>query len=95
MVYVARTKWDRIKGSWLDHTCVRVSPEGESVGLGRLLAILQGLRCEYIASLHTRPSVHGEEPKPVGSDPVYQNTEEEQSPILRCEHCTYSMNGSG
>ena len=76
MVYITLTQWDRVKGSWLDRTWVGVSPEGDSVGLGRLMVILQGLRRKYIASLHPRLSVHGEEPNPLGGDRVYQNTEE-------------------
>jgi hypothetical protein len=32
---------------------------------------LRGGRCEYVASLHPRPSVHGEEPYPMRSDLVY------------------------
>jgi len=30
----------------------------------------RGGRCEYRASLHPRPSVHGDEPHPTGGDPV-------------------------
>jgi hypothetical protein len=51
----------------------------------------RGGRCLYIASLHPRPSVRGEEPHPMRSDPVCaehsgSNTVnlEKQSLILRC-----------
>jgi hypothetical protein len=53
-------------------------------------------------SLHPRPSVHGEESHPKGSEPVYAEHSaskgvnlEKQSPILRCKRRAYSINGSG
>ena len=55
-----------------------------------------------IASLHSRPFVHGEEPHPTRGDPVcakYSGSEgvnlEKQLPILRCERRAYRMDGSG
>jgi len=42
MVYITLTQWDRVKGSWLDRTWVGVSPESDSVGLGRLMGQGQG-----------------------------------------------------
>ena len=57
---------------------------------------------QNIASLHPRPSVHGEEPYPTRGDPVYGKHSrskgvnfEKQSPILRCKYRAYGMNGSG
>jgi len=55
----------------------------------------------YIASQHSRPSVHVEELYPMRGDPVAQNTTDlnekslKKSPILRCECRAYGMNGSG
>ena len=57
----------------------------------------------YIASLHSRPSVHGEEPYLTRGDPVFQAEHsgskgvnlEKQSPILQCECSAHGMNGSG
>jgi len=52
------------------------------------------------ASLHPKPSVHGDEPCPMRGDPVMQNSGskgvnfEKQPPILRCECHAYGMNGS-
>jgi hypothetical protein len=53
------------------------------------------------APIHRRPSVHGEEPYPTGSDRYAEHSGskgvnlEKQSPILRCECRAYGMNGSG
>jgi hypothetical protein len=61
----------------------------------------------YIASSHPRLSVRGEEPQPMGHDPVCADPVcaehsgpkgvnlEKQSPILRYERHAYEMNGSG
>ena len=62
----------------------------------------RGGRREYIASLHPRPSVRGEESHPTRGDPVYAEHSgskgvilEKQSPILRRGCRAYGMNGSG
>ena len=64
--------------------------------------VFRGGGWEYIASLHPRPSVHGEEPHPTGGEPVYAEHSgstgvnlEKQSPILRYKHRAYRINGSG
>jgi hypothetical protein len=53
-------------------------------------------------SLHSRPSVRGEEPHPTRGDPVGAEhggskgvNLDKQSPILRCECRAHRMNGSG
>ena len=55
-----------------------------------------------IASLHSSPSVRGEESHPARDDPVcaeHSGSEgvnfDKQSPIIRCERHAYRMNGSG
>jgi hypothetical protein len=70
--------------------------------LWRALVILQGRQMRKVASLHPRPSVHGEEPYPTRGDPVYVEHSgskgvnlEKQSPILWCECRAYGSNGSG
>ena len=62
----------------------------------------RGGRREYIASLHPRTSVRGEEPHTTRGDPVYAEHSgskgeilEKQSPNLRCGCRAYEMNGSG
>jgi len=62
-----------VKGSRLGHTGVTVLPRGDTGGLRRALAILQGQQMQIIASLHPRPYVRGEEPHPTSGDPVVQN----------------------
>jgi len=47
---------------------------GDIGGPRRAPAILQGLLMWIIASLHPRPSVHGEQPHPIRGDPIAQNT---------------------
>jgi hypothetical protein len=47
---------------------------GDIGGPRRALAILQGWQTRTIASFHPRPSVRGDEPHPMGGDPVAQNT---------------------
>jgi hypothetical protein len=55
-----------------------------------------------MASLHTRPSLRGEEPHPTRGDHFCaEHVEskavnfEKQSPIQRCERRAYRMNGGG
>ena len=45
------------------------------VALRGASAIPQGWQMRYIASLHSRPSVHGEEPYPTRGDPVLSRTQ--------------------
>ena len=64
-------------GRWLGHTRDGVILKGDTVVLrwGPWL-FPRGDRCEYIASLYPRPSVHSEEPHPTRGDTVARSTVE-------------------